>query len=212
MFYKKGVLKNSTIITGKHLCWSLFLPVWSPCNFIKKRLQRRCFPVNIANILRTFLQNTSSRLLLEVESENISQRRLNYSLQEYWCKPVLAQGTVRWYAKRFISWTLCFWYFLYFLSRELCGFVLSRWCYETTTKNNLLNEIKINKYSLPSLMGNPDLRATVTDFMAMLQLLITANSKDFLMQLMKFLHNSSQSFLNVKCLLQLLMDMILNFQ
>ena len=61
-------------------------------------------------------------------------------------------------------------------------------------------------------MGNPDLRATVTDFMAMLQLLITANSKDFLMQLMKFLHNSSQSFLNVKCLLQWLMDMILNFQ
>ena len=81
-----------------------------------------------------------------------------------------------------------------------------------TTKNNLLNEIEINKFSLPSLMGNPDLSATVTDFMAMLQLLITANSKDFLMQLMKFLHNSSQSFLNVKCLLQLLMDMILNFQ
>ena len=30
------------------------------CNFIKKRLQHRCFPVNIAKFLRTFiLQNTS---------------------------------------------------------------------------------------------------------------------------------------------------------
>ena len=32
-----------------------------------------------------------------------------------------------------------------------------------------LNEIEIKKYSLPSLMGNPDLGATVTDFMAILQ-------------------------------------------
>ena len=36
---KKAVLKNFTIFTGKHLCWSLFF------NFIKKRLQRRCFTV-----------------------------------------------------------------------------------------------------------------------------------------------------------------------
>ena len=25
MFYKKGVLKNLSKFTGKHLCWSLFL-------------------------------------------------------------------------------------------------------------------------------------------------------------------------------------------
>ena len=66
VFYKKAVLKNSAIFTGKHLCWST-------CNFIKNELHRRCSPVNIADILRTtFLQNTSGRLLLEVESENIS--------------------------------------------------------------------------------------------------------------------------------------------
>ena len=35
-----------------------------------------------------------------------------------------------------------------------------------TTKSNMLNEIEINKYSLPSLNQNPDLGATVTDFMA----------------------------------------------
>ena len=32
----------------------------------------------------------------------------------------------------------------------------------------MLNDIKINKYSLPSLMGNPDLGATVSDFIAIL--------------------------------------------
>ena len=36
---------------NKHLCWS---------NFIKKRLQHRCFPVEYPKFLRTlFLQNTS---------------------------------------------------------------------------------------------------------------------------------------------------------
>ena len=45
--FKIGVLQNFAISTGKHLCWSLFL------NFIKKRLQHRRFPVNIAKFLRT---------------------------------------------------------------------------------------------------------------------------------------------------------------
>ena len=45
MFLKIGVLKNFSIFAGKHLCWSLFL--------IKKRLQHRCFPANIAKFLRT---------------------------------------------------------------------------------------------------------------------------------------------------------------
>ena len=38
MFCKKAVFKNFAIFTGKHLPWSL-----KACNFIKKRLQRRCF-------------------------------------------------------------------------------------------------------------------------------------------------------------------------
>ena len=54
IFFKIGVLKNFANFTGKHLCWSLF---W---NFIKNRLQHRCFPVKFAKFLRTpFLQNTS---------------------------------------------------------------------------------------------------------------------------------------------------------
>ena len=42
-FMKKGVLKNFAIFTGK-------LQVR---NFIKNRLQHRCFPLNIAKFLRT---------------------------------------------------------------------------------------------------------------------------------------------------------------
>ena len=38
-----------------------------------------------------------------------------------------------------------------------------------TAMSNLLNEIEIKRYSLPSLMENSDLGATVTDFMAMLE-------------------------------------------
>ena len=38
-----------------------------------------------------------------------------------------------------------------------------------TAKSNTLNEIEIKKYSLPSLIGNPDLGATVSDFIAILQ-------------------------------------------
>ena len=40
---KKAFLKNLAIFTEKHLCWSLFL-----IKFIKKRLQYRCFPMNMA--------------------------------------------------------------------------------------------------------------------------------------------------------------------
>ena len=50
MFYKKGVLNNFTLFTGKHVCW---------------RLQHACFPVNIAKFLKTpILKNICERLLL----------------------------------------------------------------------------------------------------------------------------------------------------
>ena len=38
-----------------------------------------------------------------------------------------------------------------------------------TAKSNLLNEIEIKKCSLPSLVGNPDLGETITNFMITLQ-------------------------------------------
>ena len=48
MFYKTDAITNLAIFTRKHLCWSFFL-----INLIKKRLQHRCFPVNIAKCLST---------------------------------------------------------------------------------------------------------------------------------------------------------------
>ena len=70
VFYKKVVLKNFAIFTGKHLCWSFFwieLQTWRSLNFINKRLYHKCFPVNIAKILRTpILKNICERLLLNV--------------------------------------------------------------------------------------------------------------------------------------------------
>ena len=69
MFSKTGVLKNFAIFTGKNLCWSLFLikfQDWRPTFLFKKRLQRRCFSVNIAKFLRTaFLLKTCSLYLFE---------------------------------------------------------------------------------------------------------------------------------------------------
>ena len=58
MFFEMDVFKNFAILAGKHMGWSLLikLQAWRPA----KRLQHRCFHVNIAKFLRTsFLQNTS---------------------------------------------------------------------------------------------------------------------------------------------------------
>ena len=46
VLYGKGVLRNFTKFTGRHL-WA------EACNFIKKRLWRRCFPVNFVKFLTT---------------------------------------------------------------------------------------------------------------------------------------------------------------
>ena len=76
MLYKKVLLKILAKSTRKHLCWRLFLKSLQAflyrletsenknfsdifrgyrkvCKFIKKRLQHRCFTVNIVKFLRT---------------------------------------------------------------------------------------------------------------------------------------------------------------
>ena len=60
MLYKKAVLKNFAVLTGKQLCWSLFLLKLQA----EKRLQHRCFPMHIANFLASILKNICERLLL----------------------------------------------------------------------------------------------------------------------------------------------------
>ena len=72
IFYKKGALKNFAIFKGKHLRRSPFFIKFhedlEACNFIKKKLRHRCFPVNIAKFFRTpILKNICERLVLTKE-------------------------------------------------------------------------------------------------------------------------------------------------
>ena len=63
---KKGVLRNFTKFTGKHLCQSLFFNkvAGSACNSIKKETLPQVFFCEFYEISKnTFLQNTSGRLL-----------------------------------------------------------------------------------------------------------------------------------------------------
>ena len=70
MFSKAGVLKNFAIFAGKNLCWSFFLiefQDWRPTFLFKKRLERRCFSVNIAKFLRAaFLLKTCTLNLFKI--------------------------------------------------------------------------------------------------------------------------------------------------
>ena len=70
VFYEKVVLNNFAYIHRETpVLESLFNKVAVPkaCNFIKKRLQHRCFPVNIAKYLRTpILKNIRQQLLFTV--------------------------------------------------------------------------------------------------------------------------------------------------
>ena len=79
MFFKKDVLKNFSIFTGKHLCWSLLLNKWQvfrSAALLKKRLQHSCFPVNIAKFLRTaFLQNISGGRLYIITFNTLQSRK-----------------------------------------------------------------------------------------------------------------------------------------
>ena len=71
-----------------------------------------------------------------------------------------------------------------------------------TARDNLLNEIGIKRYSLPSLTGNPDLCGTVTDVMAVLQSIDYRKFQRFHNVVDEISTiNSSPAFLNVKRLL-----------
>ena len=63
MFFKIGVLKNSANLTGKHLCWSLFLiklQYVKPATSLKRDCNTSVFVRNSQNFQKhLFLQNTS---------------------------------------------------------------------------------------------------------------------------------------------------------
>ena len=74
MFFKIGVLKNLAYLTTKHLCWSLFfnkVAGLQEINFIKKRYQHKCFPVEIGKFLRTPFFTKHLRWLLTCKSSDL---------------------------------------------------------------------------------------------------------------------------------------------
>ena len=79
MFCIKGVLRNFTKFTGKHLCQSLFfnkVASLRPAILLKKGLWPRCFPVSFVKFLRTpFFIEHLRWLLLKVSAT--SQRWIN---------------------------------------------------------------------------------------------------------------------------------------
>ena len=81
VFCKKGVLKNFTKFTEKHLCQNLFsLKVAG----LKKEPWHRCFPVNFVKFLRTpFLQNTSGGCFISLRIEgNRGKRNKSHFLKK----------------------------------------------------------------------------------------------------------------------------------
>ena len=82
MFCKIGVLKNLTKIQIKTpVLESNINKVPLACNFIKKTLQRKCFPVTFARFLRE-IQNTTRWLVLkfEVDTETSNQKKIVVNL------------------------------------------------------------------------------------------------------------------------------------
>ena len=59
MFFKIGVLKDFIILTGRKPVLESLVPGLQAYNFSKKRPQLRCFPVNIAKLLRTAFWKTA---------------------------------------------------------------------------------------------------------------------------------------------------------
>ena len=71
VLYEKSAIRNAAKFTGKHPYQSLFFNKVAglrPATLVKKRLRRRCFPVNFAKFIRTpILKNICKQLLLKQE-------------------------------------------------------------------------------------------------------------------------------------------------
>ena len=114
---KKGVLRNFTKFTGKHLCQRLFFNKvvgLRLATLLKKSLWHRCFSVNFAKFLRTpLLQNTSGRLLLSWLQTgfryclNLKKIWMFHSFQE-WLFSVSSKNGTHYGYNNFIYYSLYF--------------------------------------------------------------------------------------------------------
>ena len=83
--FKKGVLKNFGKFTGKHE--SLFFNKatgWGGQLYEKKRLRKRCFPVNFAKFLRTVYFIEHLRWLL-LDIEGLNHESIGLTWVKTWC-------------------------------------------------------------------------------------------------------------------------------
>ena len=103
MFYKKAALKNFAISHRKTpVLASLFNKVadLQACNFIKKRLQYGCFPVNVAKSLR-------EAVILEIMKlyeDCISYENASFSILEesIWLKPIYFLTTTAFWLMKYL--------------------------------------------------------------------------------------------------------------
>ena len=89
-FVRKGILRNFTKFTGKHLCQGLFFNIVvgpRPATLLKKRLWHKCFPVNFAKehlFYRTRPDDCSCMLVSAFVKAEASVRR--FSFEWLFCK------------------------------------------------------------------------------------------------------------------------------
>ena len=110
VFYKKGVLRNFTKFTRKHLCQSPFLK-----KLQKKRLWHRCFPVDFVKFLITlFSQNTSGDCFC---TERIISSYVNSSFSFLYFF-VYSWNAVNYHYLRYIQIRSFFWSVFYHIWNE----------------------------------------------------------------------------------------------
>ena len=120
------------MFTGKQLCWSLFLiKLEEPRNFIKKKLQHKCFSVKFSKFLKTlFLQNTPGGYFWKYLMNSLFVAYEN----DEWCHFEVRVGSsafIFFYCVCFCS----FYFFLFFLF-----FVNSTTCWGTDVNLSILRK------------------------------------------------------------------------
>ena len=90
MFFRTGGFKHFAMFIGKNLYWSHFLikiQYWTHAFLFKKRLQHRCFYVNIAKFLKTaFSYKTCSLYLSEILLTDKIIDNWYFRVKLYYCK------------------------------------------------------------------------------------------------------------------------------
>ena len=94
---RKGVLRNFSKFTGKHLCQVLFYNKVAgpePATLLKMRLWHRCFPINFAKFLRTPFHRTPlndcsstiQHFLAENTSKVLNGQQQNKGVTFHWSR------------------------------------------------------------------------------------------------------------------------------